>query len=299
MSYGQHGLRSIANATYEPYGSGRDWFFIGDYYYLNGRRTPDPQSRHKAYTTADLPREKLGRAREMQFPRRSPDPGLLKSQPENVRCAAPTACPGSTHIDRWRAFQSGPRRSAEAPTGQEAVDEKHQKAIDAVKKSMRPMRKSGSAPVLHPKAAPVPATITSQDFGRHEDFDRSRSNIDGSLRYRLHSEKVFPKEPGDPEPDFNPTPARWRTTHQDGVQDFPSSKLPDRYKNFSEAAFTSADRAGRWAEELIVGPGRKHLKAENASDPAMASSIYKTTYQAAMGGFDLSQLVKAKKRDSS
>lgn len=243
-----------------------------------------------AYTAADMPREKLGRAREMRFPLRSPDVGVLKSQPDNVRCAAPSACPGSIHIDRWRAFQSGPRRSAEAPEGTEAVDDKQQKAIDALKKSMRPARKSRSVPMLRPKATPLPATTTYQDFGRHEDFDRSRSNIDGSARYRLHAEKAFPKDPGDPEPDYDPTPARWRTTYQDGVMDFPSSKLPDKYKNFSQVMLTSADRPGRWAEELIAGAGRKHLKEENASDPALASSIYRTTYQAAMGGFDLSQL---------
>eukprot|EP00929_Paragymnodinium_shiwhaense_P066211 TRINITY_DN33188_c0_g1_i1.p1 TRINITY_DN33188_c0_g1~~TRINITY_DN33188_c0_g1_i1.p1 ORF type:complete len:232 (-),score=26.81 TRINITY_DN33188_c0_g1_i1:48-695(-) len=41
------GLRLITNATYEPYGSGRDWFFIGDFSYRHGRRTPDPNLRHK------------------------------------------------------------------------------------------------------------------------------------------------------------------------------------------------------------------------------------------------------------
>ncbi|CAE7456226.1 unnamed protein product, partial [Symbiodinium sp. CCMP2456] len=32
---------------------------------------------------------------------------------------APTACPASRHLDRWRCFQEGSRRSAEAPSGHE------------------------------------------------------------------------------------------------------------------------------------------------------------------------------------
>ena len=30
--------------TYQANGSGRDWFFVGDYEYRNGRRTPQPNS---------------------------------------------------------------------------------------------------------------------------------------------------------------------------------------------------------------------------------------------------------------
>jgi hypothetical protein len=40
-----HGLRGIVNSGYMPYGSGRDFFFIGDFSYKNGRRTPDANLR--------------------------------------------------------------------------------------------------------------------------------------------------------------------------------------------------------------------------------------------------------------
>jgi len=40
-----YGLRGITNAGYNPYGSGRDYFFIGDFQYINGRRTPDCNTR--------------------------------------------------------------------------------------------------------------------------------------------------------------------------------------------------------------------------------------------------------------
>lgn len=35
-----YGLHAIAHKNYIPYGSGRDWFFIGDFEYRNGRKTP-------------------------------------------------------------------------------------------------------------------------------------------------------------------------------------------------------------------------------------------------------------------
>lgn len=42
-----YGLRTIVNKGYIPYGSGRDWFFIGDYEYGNGRKTPKAEDRYK------------------------------------------------------------------------------------------------------------------------------------------------------------------------------------------------------------------------------------------------------------
>mmetsp|Transcript_4738 Transcript_4738/g.11275 ORF Transcript_4738/g.11275 Transcript_4738/m.11275 type:complete len:316 (+) Transcript_4738:159-1106(+) len=37
-----HGLRTIANKSYNAYGTGRDWFFLGDAEYRDGKRTPLP-----------------------------------------------------------------------------------------------------------------------------------------------------------------------------------------------------------------------------------------------------------------
>jgi len=39
-----HGLRTIANKGYSPDGTGRDWFFLGDFDYRHGRLTPSPVS---------------------------------------------------------------------------------------------------------------------------------------------------------------------------------------------------------------------------------------------------------------
>lgn len=39
-----HGLRTIANKGYVPDGTGRDWFFLGDFDYRHGRLTPSPVS---------------------------------------------------------------------------------------------------------------------------------------------------------------------------------------------------------------------------------------------------------------
>lgn len=40
MAFGIHTI----NKHYSPNGSGRDWFFVGDFEYRNGRRTPQPNS---------------------------------------------------------------------------------------------------------------------------------------------------------------------------------------------------------------------------------------------------------------
>eukprot|EP00913_Durusdinium_trenchii_P011249 g10563.t1 len=101
MSYGLHGLRLIANATYEP--TGRDWFFTGDYYYRNGRRTPGPQDRWKAYSAKDIPREPRGPPKEMRRQKSQP---LLKRFNADY-CEAPTACPArKLSLGMWQMWLS-------------------------------------------------------------------------------------------------------------------------------------------------------------------------------------------------
>eukprot|EP00927_Polykrikos_kofoidii_P056754 TRINITY_DN50831_c0_g1_i1.p1 TRINITY_DN50831_c0_g1~~TRINITY_DN50831_c0_g1_i1.p1 ORF type:complete len:308 (-),score=40.85 TRINITY_DN50831_c0_g1_i1:173-982(-) len=42
-----YALRGITNRSYVPYGNGRDWFFLGDASYRNGRRTPSLEQREQ------------------------------------------------------------------------------------------------------------------------------------------------------------------------------------------------------------------------------------------------------------
>eukprot|EP00931_Biecheleriopsis_adriatica_P035202 TRINITY_DN20263_c0_g1_i1.p1 TRINITY_DN20263_c0_g1~~TRINITY_DN20263_c0_g1_i1.p1 ORF type:complete len:270 (+),score=32.58 TRINITY_DN20263_c0_g1_i1:87-896(+) len=266
MSYGSHGLRLISNATYEPYGSGRDWFFLGDFYYRNGRRTPGPQDRWKAYNSKDMLREPLGRPKEHRFPKRMPDAGVLRSPSSGDRgCDAPTACPASEHIDRWRAFQVGPRRAAEAPSGYELPQGSSAPALGG--KGKRGLQKSGSSPAVV-KQDSRPALTTMQDLGRFQGFDDSQPSR--AAKYRNHSERVPVLESGD---QIGSAGGRWSTTYQDSLpKDFDASKLPSKYSRFSEAV-----------------PDEK-------PDPAGVTSRgarWKTSYQDFGRGYDINQLHQA------
>lgn len=112
-----YGLRKITNATYQPYGSGRDWFFIGDYEYRNGRRTPDPQQRHMAVKDAVISGKKC-RPLEIQQAERLTATTMCRSTSlPPSRCGPPRACPVSEHVARWMRMETGPRTAAEAPSG--------------------------------------------------------------------------------------------------------------------------------------------------------------------------------------
>mmetsp|Transcript_113909 Transcript_113909/g.332852 ORF Transcript_113909/g.332852 Transcript_113909/m.332852 type:complete len:347 (-) Transcript_113909:58-1098(-) len=63
-----YGLHTIAHKNYSPDGSGRDWFFIGDFEYRNGRKTPLGQHTGKRPTRP--PGEKKGAPAEVAFQRR-------------------------------------------------------------------------------------------------------------------------------------------------------------------------------------------------------------------------------------
>mmetsp|Transcript_29994 Transcript_29994/g.95773 ORF Transcript_29994/g.95773 Transcript_29994/m.95773 type:complete len:176 (-) Transcript_29994:110-637(-) len=57
----QHGLCLIAG-NYQPDGTGRDWFFVGDQGYRQGRRTPPPNARRHH---SKPPAQRQGMPREM------------------------------------------------------------------------------------------------------------------------------------------------------------------------------------------------------------------------------------------
>mmetsp|Transcript_11368 Transcript_11368/g.21557 ORF Transcript_11368/g.21557 Transcript_11368/m.21557 type:complete len:172 (-) Transcript_11368:58-573(-) len=144
-----HGLRMITSSTYMPYGSGRDWFFIGDYTYRNGRRTPDPQTRHlsKIDKPMSLPR---GKPREMRGAKQSSASVDLRS-PQFSRCDVSSLLGPRHRNEHWSAMSVGPRRAAQAETS-----------------NVGPGHRSASSPAL--RTAYYDTTAT--DFGAHQVFNR-------------------------------------------------------------------------------------------------------------------------------
>lgn len=188
MSYGLHGLRLIANATYEP--TGRDWFFTGDYYYRNGRRTPGPQDRWKAYNAKDIPRQKMGPPKEMRRQKSLP----LEKRFNVNYCDALAACPASRHIARWRCFQEGPRRAAQAPEGTES----------------EMASKSSSL----------------AELGR---FVGTGERPSRAAKYALFSERVACELPEESD-----SKTAWRTTYQDALPETSKPLRASKYTFFSE-----------------------------------------------------------------
>eukprot|EP00929_Paragymnodinium_shiwhaense_P107291 TRINITY_DN73384_c0_g1_i1.p1 TRINITY_DN73384_c0_g1~~TRINITY_DN73384_c0_g1_i1.p1 ORF type:complete len:198 (+),score=24.73 TRINITY_DN73384_c0_g1_i1:59-652(+) len=112
------GLRAIANKTYTPHGNGRDFFFLGDYQYRNGRKTPDVNERWKSHIDKP-PAQRRGPPREMAAAyyaaRRKPQSGSSSVEPLRLPvCSDPDLLGPQFHVARWKASGTEPRRSAEA-----------------------------------------------------------------------------------------------------------------------------------------------------------------------------------------
>eukprot|EP00927_Polykrikos_kofoidii_P074863 TRINITY_DN70914_c0_g1_i1.p1 TRINITY_DN70914_c0_g1~~TRINITY_DN70914_c0_g1_i1.p1 ORF type:complete len:218 (+),score=18.24 TRINITY_DN70914_c0_g1_i1:70-654(+) len=120
-----YGLRSLSNGSYMPYGSGRDWFFIGDFEYRNGRRTPGPNDRNSAQKTKPVARDKkppfeVSVGRSFGAPRRHDQvsPGTVERWRQHH---AASTCNDVVHemrennndVPRWRAQEA----SARQPSG--------------------------------------------------------------------------------------------------------------------------------------------------------------------------------------
>lgn len=80
-----YGLHAIAHKGYNPNGTGRDWFFLGDFEYRNGRKTPLGQQTGKRPTRP--PCEKRGPPAEVAHQRSVVAGGKAKT------------------IERWRQLQ--------------------------------------------------------------------------------------------------------------------------------------------------------------------------------------------------
>lgn len=115
-----YGLRKIHNKGYVPYGSGRDWFFLGDHEYQNGRRTPMPQDQERVQKilegSAPPPQCPKGIPAEVNMSRKSQSMryGKEGAAKETVELwkkrhgEPPPVCPDN--VERWRHTKAAPRK---------------------------------------------------------------------------------------------------------------------------------------------------------------------------------------------
>jgi len=221
-----YGLRRIVNATYQPYGTGRDWFFLGDYEYTNGKRTPGPQEQWKAKIDK-IPSRPAGRPQEMRRARSAAAVSSSSRAPPAPKsaCGVPQACPGSEHIERWRRLSTEPRSSAVAASG-------FLSSADAA--LLKAQRRSPSAPTCgHIAAGAAAATFqtTGSDYGSLQSFNAT--GILAGDKYSRFSERVCLPEhvaPSGSERRFvTATESSAYGTHQG----FDASKLGSKYGRFS------------------------------------------------------------------
>ncbi|CAE7935443.1 unnamed protein product, partial [Symbiodinium necroappetens] len=105
-----YGLRKITGTTYWPYGTGRDWFFVGDLDYMHGRRTPKAERLQDAPRAVSWPplRKKRGHPQDMVFSQASirsmtstvgvPSvPGVFGGKSQQPRLSIRT-------LERWRSL---------------------------------------------------------------------------------------------------------------------------------------------------------------------------------------------------
>ncbi|CAE7877652.1 unnamed protein product [Symbiodinium microadriaticum] len=103
-----YGLRKITGTTYWPYGTGRDWFFVGDLDYMHGRRTPKVEVRERFEKLTPPLRKKRGHPQDMVFSQASirsmtstvgvPSvPGVFGGKSQQPRLSIRT-------LERWRSL---------------------------------------------------------------------------------------------------------------------------------------------------------------------------------------------------
>lgn len=190
-----YGLRSIVNSGYMPYGNGRDWCFIGNFDYRNGRRTPDAnlRSKKKNQSSGGQPAvQKRGEPREMAQTKcilnSSGGTGLSVTKNTKVddRVSPKTA-------GKWRQHQHEDtcndviQRAAQS-TGTVHNDRWRQQAA-----SSRPVK------ARLRKSASVPTPLFSSSYQEHGQLhligDWSASEWGAAEKHRYHSNsRVYPKK---------------------------------------------------------------------------------------------------------
>mmetsp|Transcript_27112 Transcript_27112/g.49532 ORF Transcript_27112/g.49532 Transcript_27112/m.49532 type:complete len:272 (+) Transcript_27112:160-975(+) len=214
-----YGLRSIVNSGYMPYGSGRDWFFVGDHSYRNGRRTPDANNR----------KPKGGGEPKMQYRGEPKEMRQTKSIHKNLGGTG-IMQRGSSKVDdrvspvrasKWREHLSSDTcndviQRAKASTGS-VHSSRWREQLSSTRPVKAALRKSASVPTSLWNSA------YKEEVGQvHLISDWSASDWGAAEKHRYHSSRVFP--PRDvqqvpPEPEWRP-PA-WGEPHKHRYSSMP------------------------------------------------------------------------------
>mmetsp|Transcript_28315 Transcript_28315/g.51106 ORF Transcript_28315/g.51106 Transcript_28315/m.51106 type:complete len:208 (+) Transcript_28315:70-693(+) len=116
-----YGIRKITGTTYWPYGSGRDWFFVGDLDYINGRRTPEAHIRGRMEKLTPPLRKTQGRPQDMAFSQariagQAHTTGVMKVPGfEEAKRRPPRV--SSRTLDAWRTHHEAPTNTQHESPG--------------------------------------------------------------------------------------------------------------------------------------------------------------------------------------
>ncbi|CAE7266216.1 unnamed protein product [Symbiodinium natans] len=182
-----YGLRKITGTTYWPYGTGRDWFFVGDLDYMHGRRTPKVDVRERFEKLTPPLRKKRGHPQDMVFSQatiRSMSstvgvasvPGVFGGKSQHPRLSIRT-------LERWRSLNDA--SFGDMNRGGEL--ERWRQQESAARPADHSIRSSCSAS-LHASnkfsdmATPVALQSTSSDFGSGQRFNAAPAKLGDKYR---------------------------------------------------------------------------------------------------------------------
>mmetsp|Transcript_105913 Transcript_105913/g.167090 ORF Transcript_105913/g.167090 Transcript_105913/m.167090 type:complete len:219 (+) Transcript_105913:59-715(+) len=210
-----YGLHKITSATYQPYGSGRDWFFLGDPQYKKGRNGSVGSKIDKMPSiTKGMPKEMLlCKASHGASWKKPSFRAELHQVEKHFKCQA---CPQSVHGDRWRFMRTEPRAASEIES-------------DFVRPL--PLHRTRSEPTKFKGTYET----TSSFLGRYQGFDADKVAL--THKYSAFSEVVNLPEQSNSEP--TKVKGTYETTSSCFGKhlgfDADKSGFKPKYSSFSEA----------------------------------------------------------------
>lgn len=161
-------LRGIVNGSYKPYGSGRDFFFIGDFEYKNGRRTPDMNIRWSE--------EQKGMVAPAKRKGKGPPQEMVMTKSINGAWGASSASSSNKNYKSMSPrIAERLRRQQSEPTCNDAIQSRSTKYANTVRwresnTTRRDVKAGTRLRSANPKDTsippPGPATATSSELGQ-------------------------------------------------------------------------------------------------------------------------------------
>lgn len=195
-----HGLRAIVNSGYFPYGSGRDWFFIGDALYRNGRLAPDPNHR---FGKTDPTRRRRGVPSEIRMSK-----AILGAAETSISKSASSPSFSSRRMSSLRRQQSAPTCNdaiqSRSTTGVHVDRWKDQNSSKRLLKAKVSLRRSTTDTEW---SGPGMAKSSYEELGQIEGY--IPSDVGAQEKYRYFSSRVFPPTKVDQKPEKSEPASEW------------------------------------------------------------------------------------------